>query len=300
MSLLDIPVRQLRKYLKNPRVHYDEKSLEAFAETLRKGAKIEERLKVTKAILNKETVYYVIDGSRRLAAAQRAGLETVPCDVRQLNAVEAAELALLLNFHRQDLNEMERTEAVLAWLGECMALPEEDVIHVLRKLLSNVKKGKQEDIQSGRLGADLKSQLEIVEEQFEKLGWVKWKNYVDKKLPMVSFPETLKTLLRQNAISEVQARELEKLPKKKLQPILTKLLEQLQEHGEVNQALINTAIGKEKNVISLKLNRAVKGIGKLSVGERKRFSARIKDIELEIDSLLTELEQLQPDSAQNS
>jgi ParB family chromosome partitioning protein len=55
--------------------------------------------------------YHIIAGERRLRAAQAAGLDTVPCILRQATRQEMLELALIENIHRSDLNPMERAVA---------------------------------------------------------------------------------------------------------------------------------------------------------------------------------------------
>lgn len=49
----------------------------------------------------------VVAGRRRLAAARLAGLEQVPCTLRQLTDDEAADIALAENLHRRDLSAVE-------------------------------------------------------------------------------------------------------------------------------------------------------------------------------------------------
>ncbi len=51
--------------------------------------------------------YQIIDGHRRVAAAQAAGLATVPCLVLSVDQVEAAFQTGISNLQRRDLTPLE-------------------------------------------------------------------------------------------------------------------------------------------------------------------------------------------------
>jgi ParB family chromosome partitioning protein len=55
--------------------------------------------------------FILITGERRLQAAQRAGLKTVPAISRNASSLELLELALIENVQRADLNVLEEAEA---------------------------------------------------------------------------------------------------------------------------------------------------------------------------------------------
>jgi ParB/RepB/Spo0J family partition protein len=61
-----------------------------------------------------ETVYEVVAGSRRLAAAQLAGALTVPVHVRELTDAQALELAIVENNQRGDVHPLEEAAAFVA------------------------------------------------------------------------------------------------------------------------------------------------------------------------------------------
>src|SRR5262245_54696758 len=55
--------------------------------------------------------YQLVAGERRLRAAKLAGLETVPAIVREVDAYHQAQMALVENIQREDLNPMDRAAA---------------------------------------------------------------------------------------------------------------------------------------------------------------------------------------------
>jgi len=62
--------------------------------------------------------YEIVAGERRWRAAQRAGLAAVPALLRTLSDEESAEWALVENVQREDLNAMDRAEAIQALVDQ--------------------------------------------------------------------------------------------------------------------------------------------------------------------------------------
>ena len=58
-----------------------------------------------------DEVYEVVSGHRRLKAAQQAGLDSVPCDVRALTDVQALEVNLTEQINKKDLTPLEEGQA---------------------------------------------------------------------------------------------------------------------------------------------------------------------------------------------
>ena len=63
--------------------------------------------------------FELIAGERRFRAASLAGLVRVPCIIRDADDVSAAELALIENGQREDLNFFEEAEAIRALIDQC-------------------------------------------------------------------------------------------------------------------------------------------------------------------------------------
>ena len=58
------------------------------------------------------TVYELVAGERRLRAAKRLGMETVPCVLVEADSEESAHMAIVENIQREDLNMFEEAEAI--------------------------------------------------------------------------------------------------------------------------------------------------------------------------------------------
>lgn len=57
-------------------------------------------------------VYELVAGERRLRAARRLGMEEVPCVVVDADSHESAQMAIVENIQREDLNMFEQAEAI--------------------------------------------------------------------------------------------------------------------------------------------------------------------------------------------
>jgi ParB family chromosome partitioning protein len=105
-GLLEISVHELEANRLQPRQNFDEETLEDLASSIKE-------LGVLQPLLVREVDggYELIAGERRLRAARRAGLSTVPVVVRSADDHAALEQALVENLHRQDLNPLEEAAA---------------------------------------------------------------------------------------------------------------------------------------------------------------------------------------------
>ncbi|MBQ8200991.1 MAG: ParB/RepB/Spo0J family partition protein [Clostridia bacterium] len=63
--------------------------------------------------------YRIVAGERRWRAARMAGLDTVPCVVRELDVVQQMEIALIENLQREDLNPIEVAQGIQSLMKQC-------------------------------------------------------------------------------------------------------------------------------------------------------------------------------------
>lgn len=106
-ALIEIPVKDLSPNPHQPRVHFDEESLNDLSASIRE-------IGVLQPLLVRQLpdgTYQLIAGERRWRAAQRAGLATVPAVVKTTDDMASMEQALVENLHRQDLSPLEEASA---------------------------------------------------------------------------------------------------------------------------------------------------------------------------------------------
>jgi ParB family chromosome partitioning protein len=73
-----------------------------------------------------ESHYELVAGERRLRAARLAGLRTLPAIVKDIDRLQQAQLALIENIHREDLNPIERALAYRQLIDQ-MGLTQEEL-----------------------------------------------------------------------------------------------------------------------------------------------------------------------------
>ncbi|MFN8021206.1 MAG: ParB/RepB/Spo0J family partition protein [Acidimicrobiales bacterium] len=104
--LVDVAIDAIVPNPNQPRVHFDEESLNDLAASIRE-------LGVLQPILIRPagSGYELLAGERRWRAARRAGLSVIPAVVRTTDDLGSVERALVENLHRQDLTPLEEAAA---------------------------------------------------------------------------------------------------------------------------------------------------------------------------------------------
>lgn len=100
---LTLPISQVESCSSQPRKSFDEAALAELADSIRQHGIIQP-LTVRKL---SSGYYQIIAGERRWRAARLAGLSEVPVIVMEADDRKAAELAMIENLQREDLNPME-------------------------------------------------------------------------------------------------------------------------------------------------------------------------------------------------
>ena len=101
----EIELARIRRNPNQPRLQFAEEALDELADSIR------ERGVLQPILLRPDgDGYMIIAGERRWRAAQRAQLHAIPAIVREIDESTVAELALIENIQREDLNALEEAE----------------------------------------------------------------------------------------------------------------------------------------------------------------------------------------------
>ena len=105
---------QIEPKADQPRKHFDEEALIELSDSIKRHGLLQ-------PIIVRESAqgyYQIIAGERRLRASKLAGLDEIPAIIMQTDELEAAEIAIIENIQREDLNPYEEATAYKALIDQ--------------------------------------------------------------------------------------------------------------------------------------------------------------------------------------
>ena len=109
-----LPIAKVEPRMEQPRMQFDEEALQELADSISRYGLIQP---ITARKLD-SGYYQIIAGERRWRAARLAGLTEVPVRVIEADDRRTAELALVENLQREDLNPIEEAKGYRALIEE--------------------------------------------------------------------------------------------------------------------------------------------------------------------------------------
>jgi ParB family chromosome partitioning protein len=104
-GIREIDIARIRPNPNQPRSHFDEELIDELADSIAERGILQPIL-----LRPTEDGFEIVAGERRWRAAQKARLHTIPAIVRDVDESSMAELALIENIQREDLNAIEEAE----------------------------------------------------------------------------------------------------------------------------------------------------------------------------------------------
>ncbi|MCQ2457957.1 MAG: ParB/RepB/Spo0J family partition protein [Clostridia bacterium] len=114
-SVREISVDEIDPNPDQPRRTFDEEGISQLAQSVRDQGILQPLLVAP----SENGRYRIIAGERRYRASRAAGMDTVPCIVRDLDVIKQMEIALIENMQREDLNPLEAAQGVKALMQQC-------------------------------------------------------------------------------------------------------------------------------------------------------------------------------------
>ena len=197
-QIQEIPTSNIKANPFQPRKHFDPLQLEELAKSIREYGVIQP------LIVRKAKGYFeLVAGERRLRAAQLIGLKTVPAIIRELDDKELAEIALVENLQREDLNYFEEAEGYKRLIND-FALTQEEVAKRVGKSQSTIAN----KMRLLKLPDEVQKNInpEIVTERHARA------------LLKIAQPEIQMAVLKEVYVNEYNVRETDLLVEKYLNP----------------------------------------------------------------------------------
>lgn len=120
-ATLQLKLTQIEPNKKQPRKDFDKEKIDILAESIKEHGLIQPIV----VMESKSDRYIIVAGERRWRAAKQAGLREVPVVIRDYTEEEAAEIALIENLQREDLNPVEEAFGYKALMDEFKMTQEE-------------------------------------------------------------------------------------------------------------------------------------------------------------------------------
>ncbi len=171
-----VSITQIETNEKQPRKNFDASELEELTASVRQFGILQPLL-----VQKSGKKYRIIAGERRFRAAQQAGLKEVPVIIRDYSGQQAAEIAIIENVQRADLNPMEEAMAYQTLIDD-YGLRQEDIAERVSKnrttitnalRLLKLAEGVREMVAQGILSAGHARTLVVVEDPEEQLRLAK-------------------------------------------------------------------------------------------------------------------------------
>ena len=197
-----IPISKIQPNIYQPRTNFNSDDLLALTDSIRR-----EGVLMPILLRPKGSAYELIAGERRWRASQAAGLQEIPAVIREVDDLQALELAIIENEQRDDLTAIESARAYRMMIDEfnCTQQQVAEKIGVSRVQVSNL-------IRLLQLSVYIQNMLE---NRSLSMGQAR---------PLVGLPTAVgEGLARQCITKSWSARQMEKEARKAAkQPIATK------------------------------------------------------------------------------
>lgn len=224
-----------------PRKKFDEDALQELSDSIKIHGVLFPIL-----VVNRGDYYEIVAGERRWRAAKMAGLKEVPVIIRDYTEKEIAEISLIENIQRTDLNPIEEAMAYKSLIEEYNLKQDE--------LAERVSKSRTAITNSMRLLKLADNVQEMIVDELISAGHA-------RALLSVENPEEQYTLAQRVMDEKLSVRDIEKIVKAKNKPKRDKI------KNEKQEALYHDIEEKLKASIGTKVTITPKGdkMGKIEI-----------------------------------
>lgn len=261
-----------------PRRYFDVEQIEKLALSIKENGVLQPVL-----VRSKGNKYELIAGERRYRASKQAGLSEIPAIIKKLTDVEAAELALLENLQREDLNPVEETEGILEFLSIKIDEPKQTITAFLHRAKHQGRQSAEEVINNPK--------WQIIVDVLKSMGYTP-DSFRSNRLPLLNLPADVLDQLRRGKIEYTKARVISRVKDDKARQKILK--ESIDENLSLTQIKnrVNALKGekKQEQITSLlkRMESVYKKAKKEDLWQEPKKQERLKEILNELEQLLSE------------
>lgn len=129
----ELKITEIEPNKYQPRREFDKEKLQSLAESIKEHGIIQPLV----VVKNASGMYTIVAGERRWRAAKVAGLKTVPAVIKEYTPEQIAQIALIENLQREDLNPIEEALGYQSLIDE-YNMTQENISHTIGKSRSAV------------------------------------------------------------------------------------------------------------------------------------------------------------------
>lgn len=198
-GIMTARVDQLERNPYQPRQHFDDEELDALAQNIQAHGMLHPIV-----VRLFDGRYQVVAGERRWRAAQKAGWQEVPVQVKEVDDRQLAELAIVENLQRKDLGPLEKAASFQRYLDQHGGTQEELAarLNVTRSTVTNfirlleLPEPVQKMLQTGDLTAGHARALLPLGEEHEQISFAK--RVKNEQMSVRAVESAVQDLIRQS------------------------------------------------------------------------------------------------------
>jgi ParB family transcriptional regulator, chromosome partitioning protein len=206
-ELLDLNIDLIDTTETQPRQRFKEDKLDELAQSIKANGVIQPLI-----VRRKADRFQIVAGERRWRAAQRAGLQKIPCVVKDIPEDQVLELSLIENIQREELNPIEEALAYKRLLDQ-LNVTQEEIAQRVGKDRSSITNS----LRLLRLPVNIQT---LVEDERISMGHA-------RALLSLNSEEKQISIASEIVAKRLSVRETEKLVKRLTQPVEVEPLEKI-------------------------------------------------------------------------
>lgn len=226
--------------------------------------------------------YEIVAGERRYRAAIELELPSLPVIPLELDDQEAAQLSLIENLQRADLNPVEETEGVVRLLTLTLKLSHDDVVSKLNQAAYEI-----------RSELDERPSFDEVNQYMQPLG-LNILSFANNRLPLLRLPEEILDALHQGKLEYTKARAIGSLKEVQARSqLLDEAIENNLTLKEIRERLsaLQNRNKLEGSGLEARTRRIARLVNKHPVLKDPRARSQLEKLLAKIETLLQEPDQ---------